>query len=341
MHSPSLPNDCSLNQPSEDALRAKSRRWRIYAVVFATLGILAVAIRVIENVESKRWQEERFLKGLESDYFLALNRVSAFDNALSVVVPEKISFCQIPEGAFVIGEEGDPTKPQHPVRLRAFSIGSKQVQSSTWDYVLNWALVNGYTFENRGGSASLVPQAGTPDRPRSEYRRYSCDYGSVSYSGGLVAGMNWHDAVKWCNAMSEKEGLRACYYKSHVFSSENVFRSGEVSLTNEMVDWNADGYRLPTEAEWEVAFKETQAGAVPVQTAGRPQSLIGVWEWCWDCYSKDPVPKEEDPRGPETGSFRVARDGTRVDKMGFYARMELRPDLGASYRGFRVVRRSI
>lgn len=178
--------------------------------------------------------------------------------------------------------------------------------------------------------------------------------------------MTWYDAVKWCNAMSEKEGLRACYYKSDIFSPENVFRSGEHTLTNAMVDWNADGYRLPTEAEWEVTLKVLQAETAPVAepvafasgatSTARNQtqatvrvalpvpsrSQSGVWEWCWDCYSRDPVPtEEENPKGPETGSFRVSRDGTMVEKLGFYARMDLRPDLGASYRGFRVVRKSM
>ena len=52
-----------------------------------------------------------------------------------------------------------------------------------------------------------------------------------------VGTVSWYDCVKWCNARSEKEGLTPVYY------------TDDVNVTNAQVNWTANGYRLPTEAE--------------------------------------------------------------------------------------------
>ena len=103
--------------------------------------------------------------------------------------------------------------------VKEFYIGKYEVIWAEWRAVRDWAVANGYTYMEKVGEGS------GDDHP---VRNVSC-----------------YDVLKWCNALSEKEGLIPVY-----MAGGDVYRTGE---TMPVINTRANGYRLPTIAEWEWA----------------------------------------------------------------------------------------
>ena len=123
----------------------------------------------------------------------------------------------IPAGVFQMGDnlDGLTDAPVHNVTLDAFFMDRTEVAKELWQLVQVWSNAHGYGISG----------------------------GSYYAAGHPVQSITWYDVVKWCNARSEKDGPTPCYYTDT--AQTVIYKAGNVDVTNAMVKWTANGYRLP------------------------------------------------------------------------------------------------
>jgi formylglycine-generating enzyme required for sulfatase activity len=162
-----------------------------------------------------------------------------------------------------------------------------------------------------------------------------------------VEQVSWYDAVKYCNARSLSDGLEAVYFINQ--DKVDPDNTGDRDPFKWLVTWNkrANGYRLPTETEWEYAcragtttpffmgnnittddanydgnypyngnekglYRETTVpvGSFMENAFGLYNMHGNVYEWCWDWAGDYPCNARTDLSGPLSGSQRILRGGS-------------------------------
>ncbi|MHC6202075.1 formylglycine-generating enzyme family protein [Breznakiellaceae bacterium SP9] len=270
---------------------------------------------------------------------------------------------RIAGGTFMMGSpSNEPSRdddegPQHRVTVSGFSIGKYEVTVANFRAFVQ---ATGYRTDAESSGGAYVWT--DDDWVKKADANWKNPYFTQTENSPVTC-VSWNDAVNYCNWKSRQEGLTPAY---------------TISGTN--VSWNrsANGYRLPTEAEWEYACragtatpfstgsnistsqanydgnypyngnskgtyreKTTAVGSFAPNSWGLYDMHGNVYEWCWDWYSAYSSSSQTDPMGAASGSYRVWRGGGCRDYAAFLrsaARVYFKPTFRVSYLGFRVVR---
>ncbi|MBN1593620.1 MAG: formylglycine-generating enzyme family protein [Candidatus Coatesbacteria bacterium] len=224
----------------------------------------------------------------------------------------------IPGGTFEMGSPDDEwghqsqEGPVHTVTVSSFEISRTSITRKQWLDVMGWI--------------------DYPDRRYPEHQP--------------IHSITWFDAVSFCNMLSQAHGLEECYTLSDI--EYDSYSGLHITWAEVTCEWEADGYRLPTNAEWEYAcragtttrfyigdsvFDMDRAGwylcnsGMEMHPVGECEpnaydlyDMLGnTWEWVWDWmkfgyYAESP---SVDPHGPETGLY---SDYNKVMRGGVFLR---------------------
>ncbi len=262
-----------------------------------------------------------------------------------VGIVESTTMNYVEGSSFSMGDQTEAA-PVHEVKIDTFYMGAYEVTQKEFAEIFGEEAV------------------------RTNYNSVESD---TSHPANYV---NWYEAIAYCNKLSTKMGLEAVYSVKNVDFDALVH--GDIpTVSNEdwdtaTCDWSKNGYRLPTEAEWEYAAKggihkksfdysgdtdHERVGwtSINSRTKVHPVGELlknslylydmtgNVEEWCWDWLGPYGTTPEENPTGSLSGRTRVTRGGSYEStwtNCKVITRLYEEPYRGYTEHGFRLVRRA-
>ena len=245
------------------------------------------------------------------------------------------------------GEHLDMVRVPGDVNTPPFYVGKTEVPYELWKNVFRLARSNtfvrnprGFIFRNDGDMGSMDYPG--PDGQLTEHSLQE-----------PVTDVTLHDVAAWCNALSVQESRTPCYYVDpeyrepfHYVIRSPLYHDG-ADAPPLYVKWDADGYRLPTPGEWQMALGDQDPGldeepgattrpvhAVPANGPGIRGMTGNVWELVWT-YGQEIGVQEDDTVTCLGGSFVSPEEPESVSASAYGDS----PFDGSFQVGFRVVRR--
>ena len=268
------------------------------------------------------------------------DKLIAFNEGIQKNIKQNIKMIYIKGGSFIIGNKEDYNKNEikyYNIFVNDFWISNYEITQMEWQEVMG----------------------NNPSRHKGELLP--------------VDNVNWYDAVEFCNKKSIKEGLSPCYIIDKQKTDDNNLNYRDELKWIVICDFTKNGYRLPTEAEWEYAAKGgvksmgyEYSGSNDLYDVGwfyensdKESHIVGqklaneldlydmsgnVYEWCWDWYDiYDEEGNRSNSKGPAQGKFRIIRGGcmnNKEDECCSFNRTRKPPYENLSKYGFRVARKA-